>query len=569
MAGSTVDREIKITASDTGVFDRLSKLKEGALAMGRGIAEDAKKQATNSRELIRLMNDEIALIEKRNKLNKEARELQAKQSYGGDKDKLKSELQKISIETKEDKLQADLLKQILQAILKTSQEQISVNREGVKQKIESDKAIDSMEDHEQALKAMITKQMIQDTEPLEGETQDQARSRTFQGMGNFIRETDMYTMGFTGSSQFLKSRAAGVENKLAKRALLAGGLALGGLGMTISSTTDRMEGEGDLFRATGSYQGYGRVGDMTTAQTSKRASEVNLAYGDRMKDQEMVRLLRYERSQGINSEQLASISRYGGSRGGVDNEASMVFGFIKDVMKDQGMNQAKTNELLQASLTLQEQEYLATGQASGMNNVAILNRIMSGQGVADARRASSTLGRVGQVIEGGNDQLEAIKFSEFQRQHGGGYLDYLEEKEKGVSGKVGQVLINKILESNMDEEDKILSMMHTGLTFSDSKTIMKAGGIDPLITESVREGGEENWSSGIIQQRDSALEGGLNEITQSAAWVTDKFADVGEGAVNLADTLISSAQKISSFFSFFLTSPSPSSNSIHTHSHGR
>ena len=449
MAGSSVDREIRITASDTGVFDRLNKLKESALAMGRGIAEDARKQATSSRELIKLMNDEIALIEKRNKLNKEARELGAQEKFADPSQRgaLSKELQKISVESKEDRVQSDLLKQILQAVLKTSQDEVTADREGVKAKIRSDKDIDAMEDHEQALQAMMSKQMVRDIEPDVDETKEEAAQKSkshLAAMGGFIRETDMYTMGFGGSSEFLKSRAPSVENKLGKRALLAGGMILGGLGMTISAASDEIESRGDIFRATGGGGGVGRIKDLSTAQANRRAAQLHMAGGERLDSTEVRRMISFERAQGVNSEKLAMMARFSGpSREG--GGPGFMMGFMKDVMKDRDMAQAKTNDLLEASLSMQEQEFMATGKGSGFMNTAILNRLMSGQEKASAKRASATIGRLGGMIEGGNEQLEAVKFSEYQRQYGGGYLDYLREKEKGVSGKIDDVVVNKIL----------------------------------------------------------------------------------------------------------------------------
>lgn len=553
MAGSSVDREIRITASDSGVFDKLMKMKEGALAMGRGIAEDAKKQATSSRELIKLMNDEIALIEKRNKLNQASRETnaQSKLADTGDKQSYSKEMQKISVEGKDDKIQSDLLKQILQALLKTSQEEVTANRDSVKSQIASDKQIDANEDHEEALKQMFTKQVIQDTEPegdeTPGEAQERAKS-TIHGMGNFVRETDVYTMGLGGGGDFLKSRASGVENKLGKRALLAGGIILGGLGMTISAASDRMEGYGDVFRASGGG-GYGAVKDMTTAQANTRAAQLNLAGGERMSGSHMSTLLKYERSQGINSENLAKFRRFGGEDNETGaNDPRLMMGMFKSIMKDFNMNKSRTNDLLEASLSLQEAEYMATGTASGMLNAAILNRLMSGQESPDAKRASATAGRLGGMIEGGNEQLEAIKFSEFQKKTGGNFGDYLKEKEKGVSGIIDDVVIDRILSSDMSKYDKQLSMYSTGLSWTDTEEIIKAGGVGPLATQNMGKDGQGGFSK-VLAEGQAAEAGGSNRVTASAAWVTDGFASVGEAAIDLVDTLISAGQAIGNMFS--------------------
>jgi|SRR5690554_405237 len=545
MSGS-VNREIKISASDTGVFDKLSKLKEGALALGRGIAEDSKNQATSSRELIKLMKDEIALIEKRNRLSKESRELSAQDKYSGDSKGLKEEMQKIQIESKEDSLQTELLKEILQGILKTSREQISADRENVKKTLKSEDEVDAMSD-EDALKSILTRQMIEDTEEEGGDGGRDRVKSTLAGMNSFVRETDMYTMGFQSSGDFLTKRSENTENKLGSRLLLAGGMVLGALGMTISAASEQMEGYGDVFRASGGG-GYGSVKDMTTAQANKRAAQLNLAAGEHIDGGRMSSLLSYERSHGIDSSSLAKMTRYSSSEDNKGVDPVVTMGLIKNIMGDYGMNKSRTDDLLQGILSLQEQQYMATGKGSSTTNASILNRIMSGQERADAVRASATAGRVNQMIQGGSDQLEAIKFSEYQKNHGGSYLDYLEEKEKGIAGSVGQDTISRVLSSNMNESDKRLSLISLGFGSTESKEIMKAGGVGGLGTSksSDPEAGI-NWES-AWQEGKSAEAGGTNKVMESSAWVTDGFATVGTAAIDLAETLVGAAQTVGGWF---------------------
>ena len=366
---NSVDREIRITASDNGVFDRLSRLKEGALAMGRGIAEDSRKQATSSRELIKLMNDEIALIEKRNKLNSEGQQLGAREKFAGgaDKSKLSKELQRISVESKEDKMQTDLLKQILQATLKTSQAEITANREGVKSSIVSDRQIDTMEDHEEALRQTFQKQLIRDSEPKAGESQEDARRRGKSGyasMGKFVKETDIYTMGYQGASEMMTSRSQGVENKFGKSLLAAGGLVLGGAAMSIGPATDYFEGIGDIQRLTGGgmqgiaskYGGLDKGLDLTHAQAMKRASQLIQASGGKLTDAEdMHKMLALERGHGIDPTVLAKTqSMLTGSDMASGTEA---FGLAKVIQNQRGMTNVRLPDILQLQQEMVEKQF--------------------------------------------------------------------------------------------------------------------------------------------------------------------------------------------------------------------
>lgn len=545
MSSGTVDREIRITASDTGVFDKLMKMKEGALAMGRGIAEDARKQATSSRELIKLMNDEIALIEKRNKLNQSAREAGVSERLGKTSPEFKSEMQKISVESKEDKMQSDLLKQILGAILKTSQEEVTSDRDTAKSQIASDKQIDATEDHEEALRQMFTKQIVKDTEPLDGESKEESKGRSrayVSGMNNFIRETDAYTMGFSGASNLLQQSAPGVKNKLGQRSLIAGGLAFGLAGMTIAPASDLMESQGDIFRATGDnpYDFDGRVKDMTTSQANKRSAQLNLAAGERLDPETMRTLLNYERSQGVNSEQLAKFTRFSGGEG-FTNDPTLIMGMFKSIMNDFNLNKSRTNDLLEASLSLQEAEYMSTGKASGAELTGIINRLMSGQVSPDARRAGATAQRLDSLAKGGDTQSQAIKFSEYQRKYPGrSYVDFLREQEKGVGGEIDDLVISRIINNKeLNDDQKRLSMRKHGLTIHDADEVLKAGGVSPMLPKDMLDAEGNVVFDKVLERGRAAEQGGENVVTKSAAGVTDAFALIGSGTISLVEKMVS------------------------------
>ena len=565
MAGSSVDREIRISASDSGVFDKLSKLKEGALAMGRGIAEETKKQATSSRELIRLMNDEVAVLEKRNRLDKEGRELSAREKFGG-KDgnagALKSELQKISIESKEDKLQADLLKQILQAILKTSKEEVTADRNSVQNKIASDREIDAMDDHEEAIKQTFQKQLLQDTKPQDDETPEQAKKRGMSGLsgvGNFVQNTDMYHMGYSGAEKaggWMKNKSQGVENKFGKRLLQAGGALFGAAGIAgigITAATDYYEGRGDITRATGlsnsaatRYSGADANLDMTDAQSLKRQAQLITASGGRIKSKsDLTRMMALERGQGANIDLMADTKSYTTGGDGFNPTGAGIYGSAKYVQSQRGLDHTKTNEIAQLQNELTKRQFMATGEGSLGTNTGVINRMISNQQLAGQRgsvdRARETIGSLDSFVSQGGDDMEAFKFTEFQKARGlegksGSYLDYLEEKEKGVTGKVDDYAIKAILGQNLSEDDKAYSLHNMGFKISDARAMIAGGGVEALGVEGVES------SANAIGSRDAnktlgSGQQGINDVTQSSAYVTNKFSELGQAAIDVGNKL--------------------------------
>jgi len=542
--GNTVDREIRITASDTGVADRLSKLKEGALALGRGIAEDAKKQATSSRELIKLMNEEISAIEKRNKLNKEQRELEARQKPGNTgvmgKTQLAKDLQKISIESKEDKLQTDLLKQILDATLKTSTAEITANRDAVKSKISSDKEIDTMEDHEQALKQTFQKQMLKDTEPDDGDGKSNKTTSVISSMGRFTQPGDLYSMGLNSSSGYMHKKAARQENDLARNALLAGGIALGGAGMSIQAGSDYYGALDEIAELTGNahptqYDDVHKGTDLTRAQAIKRAAALMKSSGGTVTDPtEMNRVAALEQGFGINGETLGRTRRFG------DATAVEAMGAARMVMtdKDTVLHRARTEELLELQLEMTEKQFMATGEGSTFKNMAIIQQIMSGQTVKDVGRAKQTIGKLDAMASGGSEELRALKLSEFQKNGGGSYWDFLKEEERGASGQLDDLMISRVLNSDQSDFEKKMSLKYMGdFTTTEVEEIMRTGSVSPTNEGKYRRGAGR---VGELSAQETITGGvGVNPVAESSAMVTNALALLGEATVETTKTILS------------------------------
>ena len=121
----------------------------------------------------------------------------------------------------------------------------------------------------------------------------------------------------------------------------------------------------------------------------------------------------------------------------------------------------------------------------------------------------------------------------------------------------------------MGKDDKMLSLISTGLTYTDSEEIIAAKGVSPLATKSLKvdEKGRVGSFEGVWDEMAKAMEGGTNKITASAAVVTDGFATVGEAAIDLVDSLVSGAQSLQNWFSGTgvpVDNPNKKTNQVHT-----
>ena len=120
--------EIIFSARDNGVESTISRIKESANRLGRDLINEASANTSNAKEAIKYYEDQIRLIEKRNRVESAAAKLQSRtrrdsrlDNAGGDKEKIggiqqdfKKESRNIQTGTKEDQLQVELLRELIE-----------------------------------------------------------------------------------------------------------------------------------------------------------------------------------------------------------------------------------------------------------------------------------------------------------------------------------------------------------------------------------------------------------------------------------------------------------------------
>ena len=148
-----LDKKVRISADASQLESTFDRIKRDAAELASGMMQDAEKRVSSSRELIKSLNDEIKLMERRNSLDVTERRsgLQERLDRNPHDVNAKRELSNIGIEEKEAKIQNELLKDILEE-LKTGK----VKELDEKERLEKEAA--AGEKHEQRAGALDIKE---------------------------------------------------------------------------------------------------------------------------------------------------------------------------------------------------------------------------------------------------------------------------------------------------------------------------------------------------------------------------------------------------------------------------
>lgn len=130
-------REIVFSARDNGVSSFMDKMRRSSVEVGRGILEDSVAQSKSAKEAVRNYEQQISLIEKKNRLEKEAARVQAERTRDRDlttatsakeqeaaKSKFSDTVKQINDGSREDKIQTDLLRELIRTVRHTADQEI-------------------------------------------------------------------------------------------------------------------------------------------------------------------------------------------------------------------------------------------------------------------------------------------------------------------------------------------------------------------------------------------------------------------------------------------------------------
>lgn len=158
----TQDKKFRISVDD----QKIRELRQTANELARDMIVSARQYSTSSKQVVQDIEEQIRLIEKRNRTDKEIERTKIDTQFSAGRitgEQRKEAIGRIHSESKVDDLQISLLRDIIDAIKQTAKDEIREDRVNVEKRIRESKTVDQLSpkiDPEQALRETIQKGLL-------------------------------------------------------------------------------------------------------------------------------------------------------------------------------------------------------------------------------------------------------------------------------------------------------------------------------------------------------------------------------------------------------------------------
>lgn len=513
------DKKVKIGV-DTDYESTFQRIKSDSSQMFREMIMDAQRYTSNSREIIRSLEEQIRAIERRNKIDKEFREarLSAAQQAGMAPEQVQAERRAIQTETREDRLQTALLRELIETVRNTSRDEIRENRTNVERRVDDFHSgkID-VQDPEEKLKLGLQ------AEELRGQAERTGRGGRM-GFG--------YAQGVVGSSNAFEAgvgAAAMTGQNMAGMGGMIGGigmfLALGALagGKALQAARGYQEAMGEASGVMGGsmagYEGFGNefsTYGYTMDQAIRRRTQMARAIGRAGSSSQLTReSFLLERGAGIDAGIMTSLlqTMRGDTSGlGLLGNTSQLTGGLRSIGAMRGGDLSLLPEFMQTLIQVNQEQLKVLGSVdTGMNSKMITAIASLDDTFKNPQVLNQVLGQLRGGLTGGNAQVEALQFATLSRMKPGNSLFSLMKMRENPFGTENQNYLAEYLSSmeKMSGGEEQFFM-----------NIMSAFGTSATMSERIGKGFREGKLQSVIADLNSNPKGGLVGIEGRAEGAT-------------------------------------------------
>jgi hypothetical protein len=247
------NKRVTFTGVDNGVESMMQRLRASAETTTRDLIRQARNYSTSGKEVVQYIEEEIRAIEKRNKTYAAAQQLQLQQEKSVAMSKAKDDkgraavtkefagkAQALSLELKEDKMQLDLMRELIDTVRSSAKQQISEDRKGVEAQLDanenlSQRGLAENADEMDELRQTVQRQAMGDEDETAKKEDDAYRRSRGQKVEQIANRT---------------AQVAGSDNEIYMLASLAAMIPLVGQGVSMLAQKFMQKGE-ELDRATG------------------------------------------------------------------------------------------------------------------------------------------------------------------------------------------------------------------------------------------------------------------------------------------------------------------------------
>ena len=496
---SQTRREVVFSARDEGISSMMSRLESQSKDLSRGLLQDSMAQTNSANQALQNYEKQIKLIERKNRLESQARrselEAQRDQALGGQttsqgrkavRSEYAEKFSALGSETKEDKMQTSILRDILQSI-----------KDGTDDVVDSNFDSSNLSDDK-------LKEMVRSGDPQQKSALHELRARQAKGgsAGGGGIGGIKGALGAAGVLTLLAGMAklymGGMSSVVEREGDISEYSALSGNSNTFLS---RYSGMGRGSGLINSYL-YGNSGGPQSIGYDQSTYFQNLASGTRAYGgasglagdaSRTMGSLALQRGTGMSEGTVRVLEKLTRTLDS-DKVATDTTNRIFSAMYNTGAfgttngDMTRMDELASTYAQFQESQFSRTGFIGGGNEWLNMRRQLEGQGGKFSRDdyAASTLESLsGGLAGGGGPEVNAIKMDILRKMNPKmGYFELQAEMEKGISSKgfasgamdfvkgtggdlnAQAILMNQLTGGQMRKSD-IISILRGGVEFGD------------------------------------------------------------------------------------------------------
>jgi hypothetical protein len=547
------EKKVRLGVDPGDTESALRRLKSSSEEMFRGMIASSRAYSTSAREVLSDLNAQIAAIEKRNRLETESRRVNLQERYDKgeiSERQLRSGKQQIAAEGKEDKLQTQLLRELIDTIKIQAKEEIRENRQTVEKRIQASKTVGTK--GAKGDEKELLKETIQEYE-LGRIGQEEIQQR---GMFAAGRRGLPYLSGIAGSSNVYDAGVGVAQTGFGRMSAAGGALGfLGGLGViaamaggkAIQASLPYEQARGRMAGLTGrsmeSYEGFGESMDhygYTMDEALARRFTITKARGTgRGAGQATIDAMMLERGLSLEPGQIDAMERLQrGEKSGLSTRGNVqaMIGSMRGAGVVAGSDTTKVSEYLEIIASIGNEQLKKLGNL----DTGINTRMVTGIASLDQSLKSSPeyLKEVVSSIRTGlttapTKQAEALQYAVLSKAHPEMSIGQLKiEREKGqYFGLMNEALMG--MSGNLDIMQEMNVGMYPGLS---EKTARMLAEKNPATVKAAMERtGEFDPNKGVnLEGRAVGATGILT--TEIAKW-TNGFMTTGTDLVKALDSL--------------------------------
>lgn len=300
------DKKVKIWVDDAKIRD----LRGTANELARDMIMSSRQYSTSSKQVIKDIEEQIKLIEKRNKLDQDIERAKVQSRFVGgqiSESQRRTELGRISAGGQVDDIQLKLLREIIDTIRAKAKEAIREDRLGVERRIRESKTVNQLSPKGDAKR--ILRETIQQGELGEVGREESTERRDFRDYGGGAKKADRAL-----------AQVAGAQNEWGLAAMVAGTVSVGaGVAISRLAQTSRefetaaaqigRHRGGGIDEAANLMRGMGgRNYSLSLSDVSERYGQYRTSGQQDYSSSQMGRMFGAERMLGLSTENISAVA---------------------------------------------------------------------------------------------------------------------------------------------------------------------------------------------------------------------------------------------------------------------